>query len=157
MGGLMPRDIPYFSGVRIGIGNPLSVRGVRWAGMRLKCVFLDSSDDYACFWINSGEQALHDYMMEFILSVVNLCGSVFVVARGDSSRPYDLKLKNCLIEVETGLKRSFTALIRRLATYNEFCFVVVPNVQQKAHYKARLGSFHGRVVTLRDFASSFKC
>jgi hypothetical protein len=148
--------IGYFPGVRF-LGDPADYEGLYSFGYRLKAVFLDSENKYAFFWSSGivGDFPLHNYMTEFILSRLGGSSGAILAPRGSAVLVADIYKFGYVFEVETGLKRDLSALVRRLRTYREFCYVVVPNLRLKARYRASLPSFHGRINSLLEFSRSF--
>jgi hypothetical protein len=153
-------EIGYFSGVRVGLGDPEEFWGITSVGYRLKSVYLDVFDDYAFFWSSGSNMPLHNYMVDFILSRVGLCGLPWTARKGarlDDRRVPDVIINGYFFEVETGLKHSLKALNTRLKKYRNFCYVVVPNSLVKARYRRVLTTFHGRLLTMKEFDSTFFC
>jgi hypothetical protein len=153
-------EIGYFPGVRVGLGDPGDYRGISTVGYRLKWVYVDYLDDYVYFWSASSDMPFHNYMTDFILSRVSLCGVPWTARRGarlGDRRVPDIMINGYFFEVETGLKRSLKALNGRLRKFRNFCYVIVPNSSVKARYKRVLVTFHGRLLTMKEFDSTFVC
>ncbi len=126
-------------------------------GMSLRSVFVDAVGSYATWWSSSAlsDHLLHEWMVDRL--ALYLVGEhPFVYPPNPSGRSVpDLSVRGFVIEVETGLKSSFVAMERRLRRFSAFVYVVVPNPEVAFRYRRRLGRFHGRVQTVKEFEMFF--
>ena len=150
--------IEVFDGVRSSRDCPDEFIGSSSGDGRVfRSVFCDHIGQYVSFWSSRNYFPFHNYMVEFILSVLPPSSSVWVAERldtleGSTSRAVpDLVYLDVFFEAETGLKRSLKPLIRRLKKYRKFFYIVVPNNDVKRRYSKALPVFHGRLLTMKEF------
>ncbi len=156
--------IEYFQGVKTGLGDPKELQGYytyrsgERKTLKLKSVYLDNIGEYAFFWSSRSDMPLHDFMVEMVSKKLKPYGSPWIARKHEEimdRKVPDLILNNAYFEVETGLNHSRDQLKARLKKFPNFTYVIVPNSQQKARYKASLPAFHGRLWTLKEFENKF--
>lgn len=143
--------ITYFEGVRL---SPEPLEFIRVPGIPyvLKSSFVDLYNEYAYWWADSRFFPFHDFLSEIILNRLGPKNCKYY--RGyDSKISVDIVYHNRFIEVETGLKHSFSRLNMRLKRYRNYFYVVVPNTSVKVRYRRGLRAFHGRLLTIKEFVN----
>lgn len=146
--------IPYFQGVRVGLGDPVDFYGYTQGDYKLKWMYVDLVNDYVFFYSKKKDMTFHNYLCQFILDWTFDWGIPIVYPDGKKLNVPDITIKGVHFEVESGLKHSLKPLIRRLQKYSEFTYVVVPNDAVKQRYRGvfrvNLKSFHGRLMTIGE-------
>jgi hypothetical protein len=144
--------INYFPGCLVGLGDPASLTPSPFIPLRLKHAWVDYLNDYVFWW--GGGMAFHDFLSEIVLNRLGRENCIYIRGRSPSNIAFvDIVYHDRYIEIETGLKHSYNALIKRLRASHNWVYVIVPNASVKSDYRVSLPRFHGRLYTLKEFMS----
>lgn len=153
----MRNRVPYFDGVQLFDIRKFDLPG--YYGLfdvphaaKLKWVYMDLFDKYAFFWSNGMYMPFHDWLRDLVIDSLGRGNCIYKYSGVRLTTPTpDIIFHDSYIEIETGLKKSYSDLKRRLYRSKPFVYVLVPNKDIKKRYFVHLKQFHGRIYTFKEF------